>query len=132
MQQFPWTCHACRSPNAMEEDACTQCGCPAQASGLEIKQHLANYSGPIHPSAEDDQLADGTQTLVGKKPYVCPKCGHNRCRVGNARTSGGFLSAVFEVDSQHFSYVACGRCRYTEFYQCDVSSLGMLFDFLVG
>ena len=132
MPGYNWTCHVCRTPNSKEETHCIQCSCPAKASGIEIQQRLKAYTGPIHESAVDTPLADGTQAQTGKQAYCCSKCGHNRCRVGNIRTSGSFLSAVFEVESERFCYIACGRCRYTEFYQCDSSALGQMFDFLVG
>lgn len=42
------------------------------------------------------------------------------------------MSAVFEIETERFSYVSCARCRDTEFFACEVSALGMVFDFFLG
>lgn len=106
--------------------------CPVEATGSEIEQRRAVYgSVPSGPEAPPPPKIEDVP-LPLKKPYCCSKCGHNIGRVGELRGSGGFVSAVFEVQTERFSYIACGRCSYTEFYQCEASALGMLFDFLVG
>jgi len=61
--------------------------------------------------------------------YQCPKCGGTECEVSEMRATGGFLSKVFDVQTKKFTTVTCRRCRYTEFYKADSSTLGDLFDF---
>ena len=61
--------------------------------------------------------------------YVCPKCGHDTCETSEFRATGGFLTKVFDIQSKRFTTVICGRCRYTELYQADQSTLGNIFDF---
>ena len=52
--------------------------------------------------------------------------------VGQFRAAGGFLSKVFDVQSQRFSTVTCSRCSYTEIYKTDTSMLGNVFDFFTN
>jgi predicted nucleic-acid-binding Zn-ribbon protein len=61
--------------------------------------------------------------------YRCPKCGHETCETSEFRATGGFLTKVFDIQSKRFTTVICGRCRYTELYQADQSTLGSIFDF---
>ncbi|MDZ7860433.1 MAG: zinc ribbon domain-containing protein [Candidatus Krumholzibacteriota bacterium] len=61
--------------------------------------------------------------------YLCPKCGGNRYETGEIRTTGGFLSKIFDVQSNKFTTVVCSKCRYTEIYKADSSMLGNIFDF---
>ena len=63
-------------------------------------------------------------------PYTCPKCGHGDCETGEIRAAGGFWSKIFDVQGKRFSTVICTRCRYTEMFQADSSTLGSIFDFL--
>ena len=61
--------------------------------------------------------------------YVCPKCKNVRCETGEFRATGGFWSKIFDVQGKKFTTVVCTRCRYTEIYQADSSTLGNIFDF---
>ncbi|MCD6380086.1 zinc ribbon domain-containing protein [bacterium] len=61
--------------------------------------------------------------------YKCPKCGNNTYETGEIRTTGGFLSKIFDVQSNKFATVVCSRCKYTEFYKANSSMLGNIFDF---
>jgi len=51
--------------------------------------------------------------------------------VGEIRTTGGVLSKLFDIQNRKFSSVTCVRCRFTEFYAADSSTLGNIFDFVV-
>jgi hypothetical protein len=62
----------------------------------------------------------------------CPKCRCNIFDTGEIRASGGALSAMFDLQNRRFSYVTCKRCRYTEFYQTELSSLQKALDLFVG
>jgi len=60
--------------------------------------------------------------------YVCPKCSNTEYETGQMRAAGGFWSKVFDVQSRRFTTITCARCRYTEMYQADSSTLGNIFD----
>ncbi|UCC43806.1 MAG: zinc ribbon domain-containing protein [Candidatus Zixiibacteriota bacterium] len=64
--------------------------------------------------------------------YTCPKCSHNRYEIGEIRAAGGFWSKIFDVQGKRFSSVTCTRCRYTEFFKADTSTLGNIFDFFTN
>lgn len=64
--------------------------------------------------------------------YRCPKCSNRECEIGEIRASGGFWAKVFDVQNKKFSTVICRRCRYTEIYQADSSTLGSVFDFFTN
>jgi len=61
--------------------------------------------------------------------YRCPKCHHDAFETSEFRATGGFLTKVFDIQSKRFTTVICRRCRYTELYQADQSTLGNIFDF---
>jgi hypothetical protein len=60
--------------------------------------------------------------------YRCPKCDHSEFETSEFRATGSFLAKVFDVQSAKFSTVTCRRCRYTELYKTDSSTLGNVFD----
>ena len=64
--------------------------------------------------------------------YSCVKCGSREYTVGKMRATGGFLSKLFDVQTQKFTYVACKRCKYTEFYKAPSNALGNIFDLFIG
>lgn len=60
--------------------------------------------------------------------YQCPRCSNTGYETGQLRATGGFLSKVFDVQSQKFTTVTCKRCRYTELFKAESSMLGNIFD----
>jgi predicted nucleic-acid-binding Zn-ribbon protein len=62
--------------------------------------------------------------------YVCGKCGNTAFETSEFRATGGFLTKVFDIQSKKFTTVTCTRCRFTELYQADQSTLGNVFDFM--
>ncbi len=60
--------------------------------------------------------------------YTCPKCQNSDYEVSEFRATGGFWSKVFDVQSKRFTTVTCQRCKYTEIYKADSSTLGNIFD----
>ena len=60
--------------------------------------------------------------------YTCPKCSNATCEAGEFRASGGGISAFFDLQNKRFSTVTCTRCRYTEIYQTELSSLSKILD----
>lgn len=61
--------------------------------------------------------------------YKCPKCGNTSYETGEMRATGGFLSKIFDVQTNKFTTLVCSRCKYTEFFKADSSMLGNIFDF---
>ncbi|MEK1941073.1 MAG: zinc ribbon domain-containing protein [Pseudomonas sp.] len=111
MPQYKWTCLACDQSNEAGASACIKCHCPSTPNATEVEAHKA--------------MNTSTQ---GKK-YQCVKCGEEKFEVGESRTAGGILSSIFEVETEKFSFVACARCGFTEFYRCERSALRTIFDF---
>ncbi|GAB1308295.1 zinc ribbon domain-containing protein [Urechidicola sp. KH5] len=64
--------------------------------------------------------------------YTCPKCGCKTYEIGQMRATGGTLSKIFDVQTEKFTSVTCGQCRYTEFYKAPTSALSNIFDFFTG
>lgn len=60
--------------------------------------------------------------------YVCPKCEHTQCDVGEFRATGGFLTKVLDIQNKRFTTVTCNHCSYTEIYRTPSSKLGDVFD----
>jgi predicted nucleic-acid-binding Zn-ribbon protein len=132
MPSYDWTCPVCKHPALAASAACQNCGCPSEVTGEEVERRRSIYSGPEFGAEPHEPLTDGTLASVNGRPYSCTKCHHDRCRVGEVRASGGFVSAVFEIQTERFSYVSCARCRHTEFFACEASALGMVFDYFAG
>jgi len=62
--------------------------------------------------------------------YLCPKCGHTAFESSEMRATGGFFTKIFNVQTKRFTTISCLRCRYTELYKADSSTLGNIFDFM--
>ncbi len=58
--------------------------------------------------------------------FACPKCHHHDCEIGEIRAAGGFWSKVFDMRNRQLTMGT--RCRYTELYAADSSTLGNIFD----
>ncbi|MBN1154782.1 zinc ribbon domain-containing protein [candidate division KSB1 bacterium] len=69
---------------------------------------------------------------MGKLPFICPKCGNQDYEIGQFRATGGFLSKIFDIQTQKYTSVTCSRCKYTEFYKAHSSMLGNIFDFFTN
>lgn len=84
--------------------------------------------------SEQQHAADAAeeQVVSHAAKWHCAKCGHHEAEIGQARQSGGMLSAVLDVETLRFTRVTCGRCGYTEFYRKPMSKLAELFDFGIG
>jgi len=66
------------------------------------------------------------------KRYECPKCGNLQCKRGEVRTTGGFLSKLFNVQNRRFASYTCIRCGYTELFETSSSKLGDVLDFFTN
>ena len=65
-----------------------------------------------------------------RQGYSCPKCGNAAFESSEMRATGGFFTKIFDIQTKRFTTVTCTRCRYTELYKTDSSTLGNIFDFL--
>ncbi len=64
--------------------------------------------------------------------YICPKCGNKECEIDQMAATGGGLSKIFDVQNKKFTVVTCTRCKYSEFYKGQTSTLGNIFDFFTN
>jgi len=64
--------------------------------------------------------------------YTCPKCQNTSYEIGEMRATGGTLSKIFDIQTEKFTSVTCGRCTYTEFYKTSTSAISNVFDFFTG
>lgn len=62
--------------------------------------------------------------------YACPKCGSRLCTAGEIRTTGSFLTKIFDIQNRRFTSVTCSNCKYTEFYSITSRKIGNILDFL--
>jgi len=63
--------------------------------------------------------------------YRCPKCGFQTCEVLQVSTTGGGIARFFDFQNRRFSAVVCERCKFTEFYRTQASTLSKVID-LIG
>jgi hypothetical protein len=64
--------------------------------------------------------------------YTCPKCGNKNYEVGEIRTTGSFLTKIFNIQNKKFSTLTCTKCRYTELFAADSNQLGNILDFFTN
>jgi len=65
-------------------------------------------------------------------PWKCLKCENNTFETGELRATGGFLSKLFDIQTEKYSTVTCKNCGFTEFYKRSSSVVGHVVDFMVG
>lgn len=112
MPPYNWTCQVCETSNEASTEICVSCKSPANLNSVELDARKAAF------------LANG------KKQYSCSKCGGHDFKFGEIRVSGSTLGSIFEVEGNHFTYVACTKCRFTEFYLGDKDSIISVLDYL--
>ena len=61
--------------------------------------------------------------------WQCAKCQNDEFEEGQFAATGGGLSKFFNVQNKKFVTVTCTRCKYTEIYKTDTSTLGNVLDF---
>jgi len=61
--------------------------------------------------------------------WQCPKCNNGSYETDKLTSTGGFFSKFFNVQNKKYVTVTCTKCRYTEMYKTDTSTLGNIFDF---
>ena len=63
------------------------------------------------------------------KNWQCQKCENQEFEEGQIATTGGGLTKFFNIQNKKFATVTCSRCRYTEIYKTDTSTIGNVLDF---
>jgi predicted nucleic-acid-binding Zn-ribbon protein len=107
--------------------ACEACG------AIYAKVEAARSSSVAAPSALRHEAPRQELPAAPARPaYSCRKCGHAGYEAGEFRASGGRWSSWFDFNTERFSFVACERCRYTEFYRVRLGQLGRVVDFLLS
>jgi predicted nucleic-acid-binding Zn-ribbon protein len=107
--------------------ACEACG------AIYAKVEAARSGSGAPPSSLLREPARQEPPATTARPaYACRKCGHMGYETGEFRASGGRWSSWFDFDTERFSFVACERCRYTEFYRVRLGQLGRVVDFLLS
>jgi predicted nucleic-acid-binding Zn-ribbon protein len=61
--------------------------------------------------------------------YRCPKCEGRECDVIQVSTTGGGIARFFDFQNRRFSAVVCQRCKFTELYRTQASTLSKILDF---
>ena len=61
--------------------------------------------------------------------WKCPKCGNREYETDRMAATGGGFAKIFDIQNKRFTTVSCTRCRYSELYKTDTSTLGNVFDF---
>jgi hypothetical protein len=64
--------------------------------------------------------------------YICPKCGNKQYQVGEIRTTGSFLTKLFNIQNKKFTTLTCTKCRYTELFAADSNQMGNILDFFTN
>ncbi len=64
--------------------------------------------------------------------WQCPKCRNTEFETDQFAATGGGFSKFFDVQNKKFTTVTCSRCKYTEIYKADVSTLGNVLDFITN
>lgn len=61
--------------------------------------------------------------------WECPKCRNREFETGRMATTGGGLTKFFNIQNKSFTTLTCTRCRYTEMYRTDTSTISNVLDF---
>ena len=64
--------------------------------------------------------------------YTCPKCENKTYIIGEMRATGGIFSKIFDIQTEKYTSVTCGNCKYTEFYKSTTKALSNIFDFFTS
>ncbi len=60
--------------------------------------------------------------------WECPKCKNSEFETGQFAATGGGLTKFFNIQNKKFFTITCTRCKYTEIYQAETSTLGNVLD----
>ncbi len=65
---------------------------------------------------------------MNESKWECPKCGNTNHEVDKVRTTGGNFLKLFNIQNKKFTTITCSKCKYTEFYKGDTSTLMNIID----
>ncbi len=71
-------------------------------------------------------------TTNEKKSFICVKCGNTTYILDKISTTGGFLTKVFNLQTNKFVTVSCMQCGYTELYKTTTSGIENVADLFIG
>lgn len=66
------------------------------------------------------------------KNWKCPKCQNLEFETDQFAATGGGLTKFFNIQNKKYTTVSCSRCRFTEIYKAETSSIGNILDFFTG
>lgn len=66
------------------------------------------------------------------KKWKCLKCGNENFEQDEMRATGGALSKILDIQNKKFTTITCTKCKYTEFYKGNSSTLGNILDFFTS
>ncbi len=64
--------------------------------------------------------------------WQCPKCQNREFDTDQFAATGGGLTKFFNIQNKKFTTLTCTRCKYTEIYKADSSTLGNVLDFFTN
>jgi predicted nucleic-acid-binding Zn-ribbon protein len=64
--------------------------------------------------------------------WNCPKCQNREFETGQFAATGGGFTKFFNIQNKKFTTVTCTRCKYTEIYKAETSTLGNVLDFFTN
>ncbi|MGR3221329.1 MAG: zinc ribbon domain-containing protein [Candidatus Anammoxibacter sp.] len=62
--------------------------------------------------------------------WQCPKCRNTEFETDQFAATGGGFAKIFDIQNKKFTTAICTRCKFTEIYKADVSTLGNVLDFI--
>jgi len=131
MLQCPW----CNNHVQLINHICPEC------KHEVLPEHL--NAAPFNESnqSEDDSMSNHIELSLDEmiiNQFRCSKCKHDECNVKEVAMTGTGLSKMFDIQHNHFLFVSCTNCSFTEIYDPDVlrghksGQIGTILDVLFG
>ena len=67
-----------------------------------------------------------------ERTYACMKCNYREYETKQISTTGGWVSRIFDFQSNRFTAFICARCGFVELYKGSRSSWGNIADILTS
>lgn len=61
--------------------------------------------------------------------WECPKCKNEEFETEQFAATGGGFTKFFNIQNKRFTTLTCTKCKYTELYKTETSTLGNVLDF---
>lgn len=61
--------------------------------------------------------------------WKCPKCSNEEFETEQFAATGGGFTKFFNIQNKRFTTLTCIKCKYTELYKTETSTLGNVLDF---